>query len=234
MTHANDAKSWRRIRIAGPLSLAAATATILLAGLAIAVLASAEVRVRDALRQERTLDAAVRESAACAGAVAGQAAAWKSYVLCELWNDTRGSNRAKSALATATSELNERLPGLTELAAKAQLPAEGALRATACATDLTGELVEAIADTRGAADTELNAVDREIQPRLDQARHDLSALSRDWNEIARARRLDATSDAAGVAGRMKAWIEILSVVAIGLVIAVGIAAVRKEALRDRG
>jgi hypothetical protein len=233
MTPAQDPNPPRRLRLSGSLSIAASVATVLLAGLAITVLANAEIRVRSAVEQQRALDAAVQQSASCAGAVASQAAAWKSYVLCELWNDERGSNRAKSALATATSDLTERLPSLGAMAAQAQLPTDGSARAAAGADELSEQLVEAIADTRGADDTALQAADRAVQLRLDQTRHDFSALFRDWSEIARNRRLDATTDAAETAGRMKAWIEILSVAAVVLVTAVGILAVGKETLRVR-
>ena len=58
------------MRLAGPLALAAAAATILLAALAIAVLATAELRVRDAVDQQHALDAAVQEASAAAGALA--------------------------------------------------------------------------------------------------------------------------------------------------------------------
>ena len=233
MTPAQDPHQPRRIRLAGLLSIAALAATVLLAGLAIAVLATAEIRVRSAIDQQQALDAAVQQADACVSAVASQTAAWKSYVLCELWSDERGSTKAKSALATAASDLTERLPSLSAAATRAQLPTEGSTLAAVCAGDLTDELVEAIADIRGADQPALQAADRAVQLRLDQARHSFSALLREWSEIARTRRLDATTDAAEAAGQMKAWIEILSVAAVVLVTAVGILAVGKETLRVR-
>lgn len=224
----------RRIRLVGSLSVAASAATVLLAGLAIGVLATAEIRVRSAIEAQRALDEAVQQSAACSAVFAGQTAAWKSYVLCELQDDERGATRAKSALATATSDLNERIPLLAELAEKADLPTAGASRINIDSAILTEQLIDAIADTRGASDPELTAADRALDPRFDQARHDFSALFRDWNEVARTRRLEATTGAAEMAARMKAWIEILSVAAVVLVTAVGVLAVGKERGRGRG
>lgn len=216
------------------MSVAASAATVLLAGMAIAVLATAEIRVRSAIEAQRALDQAVQQSAACSAAFAGQAAAWKSYVLCELQHDERGANKAKAVLATATSDLNERIPLLADLARNAELPTAGVERIGMDSAILTEQLVDAIADTRGASEEELTAADRTLDPRFDQARHDFSALFRDWNEVARTRRLDATTGAAEMAARMKAWIEILSVAAVALVTAVGVLAAGKERLRDRG
>lgn len=234
MTPTEPPNQPRRIRLVGSLSVAASAATVLLAALAIGVMASAEIRVRSAIEAQHALDQAVQQSAACSAVFAGQTAAWKSYVLCELQDDERGAIKAKSALATATSDLNERIPLLAELAEKADLPTTGVSRINTDSSILTEQLIEAIADTRGASDVELVSADRTLEPRFDQARHDFSALFRDWNEIARTRRVEATMVAAETAGRVKAWIEILSVAAVVLVTAVGVLAVGKERGRGHG
>lgn len=234
MTPTEPPNQPRRIRLVGSLSVAASAATVLLAALAIGVMATAEIRVRGAIEAQHALDQAVQQSAACSAVFAGQTAAWKSYVLCELQDDERGAIKAKSALATATSDLNERIPLLAELAEKADLPTTGVSRINTDSSILTEQLIEAIADTRGASDVELVSADRTLEPRFDQARHDFSALFRDWNEIARTRRVEATMVAAETAGRVKAWIEILSVAAVVLVTAVGVLAVGKERGRGHG
>lgn len=234
MTPTEPPNQPRRIRLVGSLSVAASAATVLLAALAIGVMATAEIRVRSAIEAQHALDQAVQQSAACSAVFAGQTAAWKSYVLCELQDDERGAIKAKSALATATSDLNERIPLLAELAEKADLPTTGVSRINTDSAILTEQLIEAIADTRGASDVELVSADRTLEPRFDQARHDFSALFRDWNEIARTRRVAATMVAAETAGRVKAWIEILSVAAVVLVTAVGVLAVGKERGRGHG
>lgn len=234
MTPTEPPNQPRRIRLVGSLSVAASAATVLLAALAIGVMATAEIRVRSAIEAQHALDQAVQQSAACSAVFAGQTAAWKSYVLCELQDDERGAIKAKSALATATSDLNERIPLLAELAEKADLPTTGVSRINTDSSILTEQLIEAIADTRGASDVELVSADRTLEPRFDQARHDFSALFRDWNEIARTRRVEATMVAAETAGRVKAWIEILSVAAVVLVTAVGVLAVGKERGRGHG
>lgn len=234
MTPTEPPNQPRRIRLVGSLSVAASAATVLLAALAIGVMATAEIRVRSAIEAQHALDQAVQQSAACSAVFAGQTAAWKSYVLCELQDDERGAIKAKSALATATSDLNERIPLLAELAEKADLPTTGVSRINTDSAILTEQLIEAIADTRGASDVELVSADRTLEPRFDQARHDFSALFRDWNEIARTRRVEATMVAAETAGRVKAWIEILSVAAVVLVTAVGVLAVGKERGRGHG
>jgi hypothetical protein len=234
MTPTEPPNQPRRIRLVGSLSVAASAATVLLAALAIGVMATAEIRVRGAIEAQHALDQAVQQSAACSAVFAGQTAAWKSYVLCELQDDERGAIKAKSALATATSDLNERIPLLAELAEKADLPTTGVSRINTDSAILTEQLIEAIADTRGASDVELVSADRTLEPRFDQARHDFSALFRDWNEIARTRRVEATMVAAETAGRVKAWIEILSVAAVVLVTAVGVLAVGKERGRGHG
>lgn len=224
----------RPVRLAGPLALAAAAATILLAGLAIAVLATAESRVRNAVEQQRALDAAVQEAAAAAGALAAQNAAWKSYLLAADWRDERGVLRAKSALATATAELSERLGQVVSLGSNAALPTDGATRAVARATEAKVLLVESMADARGADEGALAAADQALLPAMEQARHELSAISDEWTSLARARRIEAAITAADSARRMKAWIEILSLVTVGLVIAVGAIAVRRERMHVRG
>lgn len=224
----------RRIRLVGSLSIAASAATVLLAGSAIAVLATAEIRVRSAIETQRALDQAIQQSAACSASSAGQTSAWKSLVLCELQDDERGAAKAKSALATASSDLSERIPLLAELAEKADLPAAAVSRISIDSASLTERLIEAIADTRGASDAELVAADRALEPRFNQARHDFSALFRDWSEVARTRRVEATTAAAETAGRVKAWIEILSVAAVVLVTTVGVLAIGKERLRGHG
>jgi len=234
MTPTEPPNQPRRIRLVGSLSVAASAATVLLAALAIGVMATAEIRVRSAIEAQHALDQAVQQSAACSAVFAGQTTAWKSYVLCELQDDERGAIKAKSALATATSDLNERIPLLAELAEKADLPTTGVSRINTDSAILTEQLIEAIADTRGASDVELVSADRTLEPRFDQARHDFSALFRDWNEIARTRRVEATMVAAETAGRVKAWIEILSVAAVVLVTAVGVLAVGKERGRGHG
>lgn len=224
----------RRSRLVGSLSVAASAVTVLLAGTAIAVLATAEVRVRSALDVQRALDQAVQQSAACSAASAGVTAAWKSLVLCRLQDDERGATRAKSALATASSDLSERIPLLAELAEQADLPTAAVSRIDIASAALAEQLIEAIADTRGASDTELVAADRTLEPRFDQARRDFTALHGDWTEVARSRRMEATTAAAETAGRVKAWIEILSVVAVVLVTSVGVLAIGKERLRGHG
>jgi hypothetical protein len=224
----------RPLRLAGPLALAAAAATILLAGLAIAVLAAAELRVRSAVDQQRALDAAVQEASAAAGAVAVQGAAWKSYLLATSWRDERGAVRAKSALATATAELSERLDQVVALGSSAALPIDGASRAVLSAMRAKALLVESLADARGADAAALAAADQALLPAMEQARHELFAISGQWTALARARRIEATTMAADSARRMKAWIEILSLVAVALVIAVGAIAVRRERMHVRG
>ena len=215
--------------LTGPLALAAATATILLAGLAITVLATAQLRVSAAVDTQRALDAAVQETSACASAFASQTAAWKSYQLAEVWDDARASSRAKGALATASGELNERLMRLPELGALAKFPTDGALRAAQSASDTTARLVEAIADTRNADDDALLAADRATLPAIEQVRHELFTLHTDWSRRASEVRVEATSAAAETARRVKAWIEILSLIAVALVVTVGALALRKDA-----
>jgi len=219
----------RLARIAGPLALAALFATLLLAAMAITVLATAETRVRAAVETQRRLDEAVQEAAACAAAFASQSAAWKSYLLAEVWNDGRASTRAKGALATASGELSERLERLTELGAKAQLPTDGATIAAQSASAATNLLVESIADTRGADDDALAEVDRRTLASLEQVRHELFGVNQDWSARASAFRVEATSAAADSARRFKAWIEILSLLAVVLVVTLGALAVRKDA-----
>ncbi len=222
------------MRLAGPLALAAAAATILLAGLAIAVLATAELRVRDAVDQQHALDAAVQEASAAAGALAGQGAAWKSYLLAAHLGDDRGALRAKSSLATSTADLSERLEQLVALGSAAALPIEGASRAVLGATKAKELLAESIADARQADEDALVAADQALLPAMDQARHELFALADEWSALARTRRVEATTQAADSARRIKAWIEILSLLAVGLVIAVGAIAVRRERAHVRG
>ncbi len=228
MASAPHPTATRRARLAGPLALAAAAATILLAGLAIAVLASAELRVRGAVDEQRALDMAVQEAASAAGALAGQNAAWKSYLLAAEWKDERGAMRAKSSLATATSELSERLEQLVALGGAAALPTDGAARAVQSSTRAKEQLVEALADARSADNRGLAAADQALLPAMEQARHELFAIFEEWSALASARRVEATSQAAETARRMKAWIEILSLVAVGLVVTVGAIAVRRE------
>lgn len=219
----------RAARLAGPLALAALFATILLAGMAITVLATAELRVRAAIDTQRRLDEAVQEAAACAAACASQTAAWKSYLLAEVWNDERASARAKGALATASGDLSERLALLPELGAKAQFPIEGATLAVQRASAATNLIVEGIADTRGADDAALAETDRRTLAALEQVRHELFGVNRDWSARASEFRVEATSAAAESARRLKAWIEILSLLAVVLVVTVGALAVRKDA-----
>ncbi|MEY5031417.1 MAG: hypothetical protein RL354_448 [Planctomycetota bacterium] len=223
------ARAHRRSRLAGPFALAAVAATILLSGLAITVLATAELRVRAAVAAQRALDEAVQESAACAGAFASQTAAWKSYLLAESWNDERASSRAKSALATASSELHERLARLEELGTQSGLPVDAATRAARTASSATEQLVEAIADTRGSDEASLIAADRATLPAIEQVRHELFTLHSDWSRSASELRVEATSAAAETARRIKAWIEILSLLTVILVVTVGALAVRKDA-----
>jgi len=217
-----------RVRLAGPLALAAAGATILLAAVAIAILASAELRVREAIDRQRALDAAVQEAAAAAGALTGQHAAWKSYLLAAHRRDDRAALRAKSALATATADLSDRLDQLVGLGTAAALPTEGAVQAVQSAGHAKDALVETIADARQADDRALAEADQSLVSALDQARHELFAVFDEWSAVAIMRRVEATTEAAENARRMKAWIEILSLVAVGLVIAVGTIAVRRE------
>ena len=208
------------MRLAGPLALAAAAATILLAGLAIAVLATAELRVRDAVDQQHALDAAVQEASAAAGAAH--------------LGDDRGALRAKSSLATSTADLSERLEQLVALGSAAALPIEGASRAVLSATKAKELLAESIADARQADEDALVAADQALLPAMDQARHELFALADEWSALARTRRVEATTQAADSARRIKAWIEILSLLAVGLVVAVGAIAVRRERAHVRG
>lgn len=224
----------RSIRLVGSLSIAASAATVLLAGSAIAVLATAEIRVRSAIDAQRALDQAIQQSAACSAAAAGQTAAWKSFVVCELQDDDIGATKARSAIATTSSDLSERIPLLAELAGKADLPTDAVSRISIDSASLTERLIEAIADARGTSDVELVAADRALEPRFAQARHDFSALFGEWSEVARTRRVEAATDAAETAGRVKAWIEILSIAAVVLVTAVGALAIRKERLRGHG
>lgn len=222
------------MRLAGPLALAAAAATILLAGLAIAVLATAELRVRSAVEQQRALDAAVQEASAAAGALAVQDGAWKSYLLAADRRDERGALRAKSALATATAELSERLDQVVAIGSAAALPTDGATRAVASAMQAKSLLIESLADARGGDEDALVAADQALSPAMEQARHELFSLSDEWSVLARTRRIEATTMAADSARRMKAWIEILSLVTVGLVVAVGAIAVRRERMHVGG
>lgn len=215
------------------MAIAAAAATILLAGLAITVLATAELRVRNAIDEQRALDAAVQEAAAATGALAGQHAAWKSYLLTTAWDDDRGAARAKGSLATATAELTERLEQLVVLGEAAKLPTGGAARAVLSATRAKEQLVEALADARSGDRTGLRTADQTLLPTMEQARHELVASSEEWNALASARRVAATSQAAESARRMKAWIEILSIIAVAMVITVGAIAVRRESAHVR-
>jgi hypothetical protein len=118
---------------------------------------------------------------------------------------------------------------LPELGALAKFPTDGALRAAQSASDTTARLVEAIADTRNADDAALLAADRATLPAIEQVRHELFTLHADWSRRASEVRVDATSAAAETARRVKAWIEILSLIAVALVVTVGALALRKDA-----
>ena len=223
----------RRRRLAGPLALAAAAATILLAGMALAILARAELQVREAVEHQRALDAAVREASAAATALASQNAAWKAYLLATHLRDDRRAIRAQSALATATAEVSERIDRLVPIGASAELPTEGATRAVASAALAKDLLVEALADLRQSDEGALVAADQTMLPALEQARFELLSLFEAWNAHASDRRVLATTQAADRARRIKAWIEILSLIAVSLVIALGAIAVRKETVHAR-
>ena len=218
-------------RLTGVLALAAALSTILLAGLAITALATAELRVRSAVATQQALDGAVAEAAACASLFASRTGAWKSYLLAEIRSDEDTATRSKDVLATTSGDLNDRLAALAEFGRRAELPTEGAERAAQSATQATLLLVEAIADTRGANDEAHAAADQRTMSAIDQVQYELSAVHADWSRRATEIRLEETAKASDSARRMKAWIEILSLLAVTLVFIIGAVAVRKDASR---
>ena len=218
-------------RLTGVLALAAALSTILLAGLAITALATAELRVRSAVATQQALDGAVAEAAACASLFASRTAAWRSYLLAEIRSDEDTATRSKDVLATTSSELNDRLVALAEFGRRAELPTEGATRAAQSAAQATSLLVEAIADTRGADDAAHAGADQRTTSAIDQVQYELSAVHADWSRHATKIRLEATAKTSDSARRMKAWIEILSLLAVTLVFIIGAVAVRKDASR---
>lgn len=214
-------------RFAGPIAIAAAAATILLAGMAIAVLAMAERRVRTAVERQQARDTAVHESSACAGAFAAQTAAWKSFMLAELLSDERGAARAKSSLATAAGEMHERLARLPSLGQAAGLPTEHLDAAIRSATDASTAIVEALADARAAGAGSIATAESATSASIQQARFELTALADEWERTASTQRVDASDEAASTARRVKAWIEIVSLLAVALVLAVGTLAIRR-------
>lgn len=225
----NDIPTPRRsAQVAGPLSIAAATATILLAGLAIGILATTERRVRIAVERQQVLDAALRDSAACANAFDAQVGAWKSLLLAELLADEHAVTRAKSALATVASDMNDHLSQLADAGRAAGLPIDRVDHAVRAATEASDAMVEAIADLRVADANAAAAAEHRTSSPIQQARFELSNLAEQWQRTASGRRVDEFSQAAVTARRTKAWVEILSLVAVGLVIAVGALAVRRR------
>lgn len=226
-----DSTALRRSRLTGVLALAAALGTILLASLAITALALAENRVRAALAAQQSLDGAVAEAAACATVFAARTDAWKTYLLAEIRSDSDAAQRAKSALATTSGALHERLESLVEVGVRAGLPTEDAARAARHAGEATALLVDAIADTRGADDAAHAEADRRTMDAIEEVQFALSAVHANWSRHATGLRLEATAAAAESARRIKAWIEILSLIAVTLVLTIGALAVRKDASR---
>ncbi len=214
-------------RFAGPLAVAAVAATTLLAALAITTLATSERRVQAATDEQRAFDHAIRESEICATAIATQGAAWKSYVTARVFDDARAATRARSAFATCTRELAERLDQLDEAATAAGFPLEPVERVIKGAETSTEKLVEVLATLRVADATLLAEADREVSPILEQIQYELQTLPRAWTASAIASRERSAAQAAQSARTTKAWVEILSLLTIGLVVTIGVLAARR-------
>ena len=74
----------------------------------------------------------------------------------------------------------------------------------------------------------LRAIDRSVKPMLNQASFQIESVAKVWSETAAARGTEFVSQSVASMGRMKAWLEILTLITTTLVIATAVLAVRSK------
>lgn len=238
---ASNERRERRPRIAA-LATAACVSTVLTTGFGIAILALAEHAEREAIDETSRLEAAVGGANAAARAFAEQTIAWKDLVFHE--GDRRDRARRRSAFASQSKRTVEALDLLVEEGMAAELPVEGVESAGRRVLEAQALLAMRLAELRQETDAggapraddglaERRLLDLEVEPSVTQASFEIVQVAENWSRLAAERRADRAQTEAERVRRLRAWLEILTIVTSGLVLMTAIAAVAAPSARRR-
>ncbi len=228
----NQRKFKRKKQFTGLCALLSCIATVIMSGFCIATLAISQADQKRELVTLKLLNDAVASVTEAAHAMDGQTIAWNALIL-HSGGGLKERSVLRSAFAQQSRAAAEAMELLLQRGRTAALPlenAEAAEAAFASANEALGERMTELRTMAGETQTldALRAIDRSVKPMLNQASFQIESVAKVWSETAAARGTEFVSQSVASMGRMKAWLEILTLITTTLVIATAVLAVRSK------
>lgn len=230
-------KQNRMRQMTGLCALFSCISTVVMSGFCIATLAINQADQKRELVKLKMLNAAVTSVTDAARAFDGQTIAWNAVVL-HAGSDLKERSRLRSAFAQQSRLAAEAMESLLQRGRDAGLPMESAetvaesFASTNTAWNERMSELRALAGENPSIET-LRALDRAVNPLLQQTSFRLESVAELWSDTAATLGTEYVSQSVASIGRMKAWLEILTLITTALVLATAVLAVRsKEGARN--
>ena len=221
----------------GLCALFSCISTVVMSGFCIATLAINQADQKRDLAKLKLLNAAVASVTDAARAFDGQTIAWNALVL-HAGSDLKERSQLRSAFAQQSRLATEAIESLLQQGRDVGLPMEGAETAAESYASTNSAWEERMSELRSMAGENptietLRALDRAVNPLLQQTSFRLESVAKLWSDTAATLGTEYVSQSVASIGRMKAWLEILTLITTALVLATAVLAVRsKEGARN--
>lgn len=221
----------------GLCALFSCISTVVMSGFCIATLAINQADQKRELAKLKLLNAAVASVTDAARAFDGQTIAWNALVL-HAGSDLKERSQLRSAFAQQSRLATEAIESLLQQGRDVGLPMEGAETAAESYASTNSAWEERMSELRSMAGENptietLRALDRAVNPLLQQTSFRLESVAKLWSDTAATLGTEYVSQSVASIGRMKAWLEILTLITTALVLATAVLAVRsKEGARN--